>query len=288
MHFRRAQRRRDAPSRGRAAKVRARQPRLMSAFSSYGPDTHARRMKDLLGNERKLRNLGAGRDLRRSARHPQPAARRRRPDTARLGDETTSFWLNRILLQIAATFESLVADQAARSSRARHAYERTMSTYNTPPQRAFARMLLRVVPDRDGLVACYGSGGPDELEPVCAGSRRRARVRVHLALLRHAPRAQNAAPATSGSPRLGTVALGYGSLIKASVFGVRRPLSQPAAVRGLPLVPVPMELDLHPRISFLYFLRPGPPTRRLRGHIRSTWANLLKPCLGLVPHMFNG
>ena len=78
------------------------------------------------------------------------------------------FWLNRILLQIAATFESLVADRDGTVvACATRAYERTMATYNTPPQRAFAKMLLRVVPDRAGLVACYGFERFDDLEPVC-------------------------------------------------------------------------------------------------------------------------
>mmetsp|Transcript_24187 Transcript_24187/g.72709 ORF Transcript_24187/g.72709 Transcript_24187/m.72709 type:complete len:119 (+) Transcript_24187:959-1315(+) len=76
------------------------------------------------------------------------------------------FWLNRILQQIAATFEYLLATDDDLVRVATRAYLEVTAPYNLRHQRAIGRILLKIIPNRKALVRCYGQPDFAHLAPV--------------------------------------------------------------------------------------------------------------------------
>mmetsp|Transcript_1666 Transcript_1666/g.5012 ORF Transcript_1666/g.5012 Transcript_1666/m.5012 type:complete len:243 (+) Transcript_1666:261-989(+) len=136
---------------------------LIPAFDSYGPLLSRAARADLLGNVRKLRKAGAGPKVSDVGSLAESD-----PDFEDVDGPTMAlFWLNRILNQIAATFEELLAhEDASVTTCATAAYLKVTAPYNLAHQRAIGRILLKIIPDRASLVRCYGQPDFDALAPV--------------------------------------------------------------------------------------------------------------------------
>ena len=136
---------------------------LMPAFDSYGPLLSRAARADLLGNVRKLRSAGAG-----AAVADVGVLALDDPDFRDVDGPTMAlFWLNRIYQQIAATFENLLASETAGvTDCSTRAYLKVTAPYNMQHQRAIARILLHIIPDRAALVRCYGQPDFETLAPI--------------------------------------------------------------------------------------------------------------------------
>ena len=143
---------------------------LMPAFTAYGRIFDSAARKDVLGNVAKLRRrsreLGK-KDcfdmvLAEAARDP---AKVTAPDSA----ARALFWVNRILHQIALSFENLLDERRWSFTKcATDAYTRTCAPYNLPAHRTMARIMLNIIPDRAAFVKLYGFETMDDLAPHLA------------------------------------------------------------------------------------------------------------------------
>ena len=136
---------------------------LIPAFDSYGPLLSRAARADLTGNVRKLRKAGMGPGIRDVGTVVLDD-----PDYAHVHGPTMAlFWLNRILQQVAATFEELLRTDAADVVKsATKAYLRTTAPYNLAWQRRVGKLLLKVTPNRENLIRCYGQPDFAHLAPV--------------------------------------------------------------------------------------------------------------------------
>ena len=136
---------------------------LIPAFDSYGPLLSRAARADLTGNVRKLRKAGMGPGVRDVGTVVLDD-----PDYTHVHGPTMAlFWLNRILQQVAATFEELLKTDAADVVKsATKAYLRTTAPYNLAWQRRVGKLLLKVTPNRENLIRCYGQPDFAHLAPV--------------------------------------------------------------------------------------------------------------------------
>ena len=69
--------------------------------------------------------------------------------------------------QVAASFENLLDRPRASFTRcATDAYLATCAPYNQPAHRTMARIMLKIIPDRDAFVRMYGGSSMADLEPT--------------------------------------------------------------------------------------------------------------------------
>ena len=136
---------------------------LIPAFDSYGPLLSRAARADLTGNVKKLRKAGFGplvKDVGTVVLND--------PDPRHIHGPTMAlFWLNRILQQVAATFEELLktnGEDVVKSATA--AYLRTTAPYNQGWQRRIGKLLLKSTPNRANLIRCYGQPDFAHLKPV--------------------------------------------------------------------------------------------------------------------------
>ena len=103
---------------------------------------------DLTGNVRKLRKAGMGPGVRDVGTVVLDD-----PDYTHVHGPTMAlFWLNRILQQVAATFEELLKTDAADVVKsATKAYLRTTAPYNLAWQRRVGKLLLKALLEACGL-----------------------------------------------------------------------------------------------------------------------------------------
>ena len=136
---------------------------LIPAFDSYGPLLSRAARADLTGNVRKLRKAGMGPGVRDVGTVVLAD-----PDYTHVHGPTMAlFWLNRILQQVAGTFEELLKTDAADVVKsATKAYLRTTAPYNLAWQRRVGKLLLKVTPNRENLIRCYGQPDFAHLAPV--------------------------------------------------------------------------------------------------------------------------
>lgn len=136
---------------------------LIPAFDSYGPLLSRAARADLTGNVKKLRKAGFGplvKDVGTVVLND--------PDPRHIHGPTMAlFWLNRILQQVAATFEELLKTNGADVVQsATAAYLRTTAPYNQGWQRRIGKLLLKSTPNRANLIRCYGQPDFAHLKPV--------------------------------------------------------------------------------------------------------------------------
>jgi len=143
---------------------------LMPAFTAYGRIFDNAARKDVLGNVEKLRKRSRALDkkegcamvLAEAAADPAAVSA---PDSA----ARALFWVNRIMHQIAASFQNLVDHRDRSFTRcATDAYTATCAPYNLPAHRTMARIMLNIIPDRAAFVKLYGFETMDDLAPHLA------------------------------------------------------------------------------------------------------------------------
>lgn len=77
------------------------------------------------------------------------------------------FWTNRIVSQVAASFENVLdMPKASFNKCATDAYLKTCGPYNQPAHRTMARIMLKIIPDRDAFVRLYGAASMEDLAPT--------------------------------------------------------------------------------------------------------------------------
>ena len=139
----------------------------MPAFSAYGKMFENAARKDVQGNVDKLRSRAkalqrkeAGAGLRERELDP---AKTEAPDSA----ARALFWINKIVSQIAMSFEFLLDRPNASLTRcATDAYVKTCGPYNKMIHRNIAKVMLKIIPDRESFVQMYGAEDMAELAPT--------------------------------------------------------------------------------------------------------------------------
>ena len=85
------------------------------------------------------------------------------------GPTMALFWLNRILQQVAATFEELQNGRRRRRQVRHEGLVENHAPYNLAWQRRVGKLLLKVTPNRENLIRCYGQPDFAHLAPVFNG-----------------------------------------------------------------------------------------------------------------------
>ena len=139
----------------------------MPAFSAYGKMFENAARKDVQGNVDKL-------DLEQSLQRKEAGAmvlRERELDPAKTEAPDSAaralFWINKIVSQIAMSFEFLLDRPNASLTRcATDAYVKTCGPYNKMIHRNIAKVMLKIIPDRESFVQMYGAEDMAELAPT--------------------------------------------------------------------------------------------------------------------------
>jgi hypothetical protein len=141
---------------------------LMPAFSAYGKMFENAARKDVQGNVDKLRSRAKALQRKEAGamvlreRELDPA-KTEAPDSA----ARALFWINKIVSQIAMSFEFLLDRPNASLTRcATDAYVKTCGPYNKMIHRNIAKVMLKIIPDRESFVQMYGAEDMAELAPT--------------------------------------------------------------------------------------------------------------------------